>query len=64
VIANYPLALCIGCKTDQLDRLVSIINEKMAGFEVITTQKSRPFSALIARNEAFKKEFPEETGLF
>jgi hypothetical protein len=64
VIADYPLALCIGCRTDDLGKLESVLREKMTGFEVITTEKARAFSALIARNNPFKKEFPEETGLF
>ncbi|MBI5946291.1 MAG: DUF4062 domain-containing protein [Chloroflexi bacterium] len=63
VIANYPLAFCMGCRTEELDRLEETFREKMPGFEVITTQKTRAYSALIARNDAFKKEFPEEIGL-
>lgn len=64
VLSDYPLALCIGCKTEELDRLEALLKEKMTGFEVITTQKAKPYSALIARNSAFKKEFTEEAGLF
>lgn len=64
VIVNYPLALCIGCRTEELDFLEAKIQEKMSGFEVISTPKSHIFSAIIARNNTFIKEFPEETGLF
>lgn len=63
VSSNYPLALCIGCRTEQLDHLKSLVQEKLPNFEVVTTAKIRTFSALIARNDAFNKEFPEAADL-
>lgn len=64
VLKKHPIAFCVGCHTNKLDKLSSIIKDNVSGFEIVTTPKSRPYSALIARNEAFIKEFPEEAGLF
>jgi len=64
VMENNPLAFCVGCQTEELDKLKTAIQKETGGFNVITTPKSHPYSALIARNSAFMKEFPEEAGLF
>ena len=63
VIESYPFALCVGCSTDEVDGLEALLQSTMPKFEILKTQRTRKFSALIARNEVFKKEFPEETGL-
>lgn len=64
LIKDYPLALCIGCHTKEVDALVSKIQDKLPNFDVSTTQTVLPYSAIIARNEKFNEDFPEEIGLY
>jgi hypothetical protein len=60
ILEEHPLALCIGCESDELARIEEMLRQAMPGFEIITCGQERRYSALIARNEVFKTAFPEE----
>jgi Domain of unknown function (DUF4062) len=59
VLADHPLALCVGCKTEELNELTDEVGATMPGFEIVPSEQTRMFSALIARNKAFETAFPE-----
>ena len=60
VLEKHPLALCIGCESEELVKIVDMVRRAMPNFEIITCGQARRFSALIARNAAFESAFPEQ----
>lgn len=59
VVRRHPLALCVGCKSRELDALRERVTATLPGLEIVTSAQVRRYSALLARNEEFQKAFPE-----
>ncbi len=63
ILHEQPIAFCIGFKTENTDLIIDTIVKSMDGFQIIVSDKTRPYSALIARNKLFCELFNEESEL-
>jgi hypothetical protein len=58
ITTEIPLAICIGCPSEELDRHVDTVNAALPNFHVEKSEKFSKYSAFIVRNRLFEEMFP------
>jgi hypothetical protein len=61
VCERQPLAILIGCASDELSGLEARVQAALPRFSVTTSATTERMSAFIVSNELFDKEFPERS---